>query len=196
MVLSDIDIKREVQKKHIFISPFDSSCVQPASYDLKLGNEFRVFNNLNKPYLDIKNYDDSFMELVRVKGETPLIIHPGEFVLGTTIETVGIPNDLIGRLEGKSSLGRIGIIIHATAGFVDPGFRGNLTLEMTNVANIPITLYPGMKIGQISFMRLETPTEKPYGKVRHSKYWGQKGPTASKIWKDFNKKESKKSRNA
>lgn len=189
MVLSDSDIKREVKKKHILISPFDPKCVQPASYDLKLGREFRVFKSIHKAYFDVKkNSSEDFIELIKIKDSSPLIVHPGEFILARTIETVGIPRDLIGRLEGKSSLGRIGIIVHATAGFIDPGFKGTLTLEMTNVANIPIALYPGMRIAQISFMRMESPAEVPYGEIRGSKYWGQVGPTPSKISEDFKKK--------
>lgn len=189
MILSDVDIKKEIKSKHLIISPFDILSVQPASYDVKLGYEFRIFRNIHKPYLDVKNHIEDFMELIKIKNSKHLIIHPREFILGTTIERIKMPKDLIGRLDGKSSLGRLGIIVHATAGYVDPGFRGYLTLEITNVANIPITLYPEMKIGQISFMRLETPAEIPYGKARDSKYQGQKGPTATRIWKDFARKK-------
>jgi dCTP deaminase len=187
MILSDGNIKKEVAKKHLCISPYDPSCVQPASYDVKLGNQVRIFRNITKAYLDLKNHVDDYMVLVKIKNGEPFIVHPGEFVLGTTIEKLKIPKDMIARLDGKSSLGRLGIIIHATAGYIDPGFRGYITLEITNVANIPIALYPGMRIGQISFMRLESPAEKPYGKERGSKYQNQKGPTVSKIWKDFEK---------
>ena len=187
MILSDVDIKREVKRKHLIITPFDLSSIQPASYDVRLGNEIRIYRNITNAYLDVRDNPRNFMELVRIKKGDPMILHPREFVLGTTIERVKIPRDLIARLDGKSSLGRLGIIIHATAGYIDPGFRGNLTLEMTNVSNIPIALYPGMKIGQVSFMRLETPSEIPYGKPRGSKYQNQKGPTPSKIWKDFKK---------
>lgn len=185
MILSDVDIKREVKKKHLVITPYDSSFVQPASYDVKLGSEVRIFKNLTIAFLDLKEDSKDFMELVRIKNGKPFIIHPGEFVLGSSVKKVKIPRDMIARLDGKSSLGRLGIIIHATAGYIDPGFRGYLTLEMTNVSNIPIALYPGMKIGQVSFMRLETPAEMPYGNERGSKYQNQKGPTASRIWKDF-----------
>lgn len=188
MILSDSDIRQEIAKKHLLISPFDSSLLQPASYDLRLGKEFKVFKSIHKAYFDVKqNNVEEFMELIRIKDGNPLIVHPGEFILGRTIEVVGIPPDLIGRLEGKSSLGRLGIIVHATAGFVDPGFKGTLTLEMSNIANIPIALYPGMKVAQISFMRMETPCEVPYGKVRGSKYWGQIRPTGSRIILDFKK---------
>lgn len=188
MILSDIDIKREVASKHLLILPFDPKSVQPASYDIKLGYEFRIFKNIHKPYLDLKNPIEDFMELIRIKDDKHLIIHPGEFLLGTSIERVRIPSDMIARLDGKSSLGRLGIIVHATAGYIDPGFKGHITLEMTNVANIPIALYPGMRIGQISFMRLETPAGIPYGIRRGSKYQSQKGPTPSRIWKDFKNK--------
>lgn len=187
MILSDGDIKREIKAKHIRVTPFDPSCVQPASYDVKLGNSVRIFKNLTKPFLDIKDNPEDIMELVKIKKGEPFIVHPGEFVLGTTVEKIYIPNDIIARLDGKSSLGRIGIIIHATAGYIDPGFEGYITLEMTNVSNIPIALYPGMRIGQISYMRLETPSTHPYGRGRGSKYQHQFGPTASRIWKDFQK---------
>jgi dCTP deaminase len=189
MILSDVDIRREVKKGHLLISPYDSSSVQPASYDVKLGHEFRIFKNIHKPFLDVKNHLEDFMELIKIKKRGHLIIHPGEFVLGTTVEKVKIPKDLIARLDGKSSLGRLGIIVHATAGYIDPGFNGYITLEMTNVANIPITLYPGMRIGQVSFMRLETPAGRPYGRIRKSKYQGQKGPTVSRVWRDFKGKK-------
>jgi len=190
MILSDIDIKREIRKNHLVISPYHPSSVQPASYDVKLGTEFRIFKNIHKPFLDIRNHIEDFMELIKIKKGSRIIIHPGEFILGTTVERVEIPNDLIARLDGKSSLGRLGIIVHATAGYVDPGFKGYITLELSNMANIPIALYQGMKIGQISFMRLESSAEIPYGRGRNSKYQGQKGPTASRVWKDFKKDRS------
>lgn len=188
MILSDYDIKREIAKKHLLISPYDPSCVQPASYDVKLGHEVRIFKNISKPYLDLIDKEEDYMELIKIKDGEAFIVHPGEFVLGTSIERVGIPRDMIARLDGKSSLGRLGIIIHATAGYIDPGFKGYITFEITNVANIPITLYPEMRVGQLSFMRLETPAERPYGRGRGSKYQGQKGPTASRIWRDFKRK--------
>ena len=188
MILSDIDIKREIKSKHLVITPFDPSCVQPASYDVKLGKEIRVFRNITKAYLDLKDDPKHFMELVKIKNGQPFVVHPGEFVLGTSVERIKIPRDMIARLDGKSSLGRLGIIIHATAGYIDPGFNGYITFEITNVANIPIALYTGIRMGQLSFMRLETPAEIPYGKGRGSKYQGQKGPTASRIWQDFKKK--------
>lgn len=150
-----------------------------------MDSEFRVFKNTQKAYLDVKEDFSQYMELIKIPKDKPLIIHPGEFLLGTTIEKFTIPDDLVAQLMGRSSIGRLGIIVHATAGFIDPGFSGFITLEMTNVANIPIALYPGMRIGQVSFTRLTTPAAHPYSPKRGSKYSGQKGPTASKIWKDF-----------
>lgn len=192
MILSDRNIRQEIKRRHIIITPYDSSCVQPASYDVKLGRQVRIFRNITKAYLDISDDPHKFMELIKIKNGEPFILHPREFVLGTTIEKIIVPRDMIARLDGKSSLGRLGIIIHATAGYIDPGFRGYITLEMTNVSNIPIALYPGMRIGQLSFMRLESPAEIPYGKGRGSKYQDQKGPTASRIWKDYIKNSKKK----
>lgn len=185
MILSDQDIIKEVKSGKLGLSPFDRKAVQPASYDVKLGNEFRIFKNAHKAYLDVKEDLTSFMELVKIKKGDPIIIHPREFVLGTTVEVITLPNDLVSHLNGRSSLGRLGLVIHATAGFIDPGFSGHITLEMTNVANIPIALYPGMRIGQFSFMRLSSPAKVPYGKSRGSKYSGQRGPTVSRLWKDF-----------
>ncbi len=187
MILSDIDIKKEIKAKRLIVTPFNPKNIQPASLDVKLGNEIRIFKNTQKAYLDVKEPFEDYMELIKIPKDKPLIVHPGEFLLGTTVEKVKLPNDLVGQLNGRSSLGRLGIIVHATAGFIDPGFDGYITLEMTNVANIPIALYPGMRIGQIAFIRLSTPSSKPYGKKLNSKYLGQKGPTTSRIWKDFEK---------
>lgn len=185
MILSDRDIQKEISKKRLRISPFKRSSIQPASYDVTLGSEFRIFKNTQKAYLDVKEDFSKFMELVKIPNGKPLIVHPREFLLGTTTEKFKIPDDLVAQLMGRSSIGRLGIIVHATAGFIDPGFEGYVTLEMTNVANIPIALYPGMRIGQVSFTRLSTPAKNPYDTTRGSKYKGQKGPTVSKIWKDF-----------
>jgi dCTP deaminase len=185
MILSDVDIKKEIKSKKLVITPFDPKSIQPASLDVKMSNEFRIFKNSTKPYIDVKEPADEFMELIKIKKGDPIIIHPREFLLGTTIEKVKIPNDLVAQLNGRSSLGRLGIIVHATAGFIDPGFEGFVTLEITNVANLPIALYPGMRIGQLAFTRLSTPAENPYGPKKGSKYHGQVGPTMSKIWKDF-----------
>ena len=187
MILSDIDIKKEIKSGRLRITPFDKNSIQPASLDVKMGSEFRIFKNTQKAFLDVKEPADDYMEFIKIPNGKPLIVHPGEFLLGTTIEKIKLPNDLVGQLNGRSSLGRIGIIVHATAGFIDPGFEGYITLEMTNLANIPIMLYPGMRIGQIAFTRMSSAAEKPYGPSRGSKYSGQVGPTISRIWKDFEK---------
>src|SRR5712691_3804255 len=170
----------------IVIEPFDEANVQPSSVDLHVDAQFRVFANSRYPFIDVKREMPDLTELVDVKEGEPFILHPGEFVLGSTLERVGIPDDMVARLEGKSSLGRLGLLIHSTAGYVDPGWDGYLTLELSNVANLPITIYPGMKIGQISFFRLTTPADVPYGsKATGSKYQGQRGPTASKFFEEF-----------
>src|SRR5436309_5709296 len=159
--------------------------MQPSSVDVRVDHYFRVFRNSRYPYIDVKSEQEELTELVEVRDEA-FILHPGEFVLGSTLERVALPDDLVARLEGKSSLGRLGLLIHSTAGYVDPGWDGYLTLELSNVANLPITIYPGMKIGQISFFRLTTPADEPYGsKSRRSKYQGQRGPTASKFFEEF-----------
>ena len=191
MILSDVDIKKEIKSKRLVISPLDLKAIQQASLDLKMAAEFRVFKNSIKPYLDVKEPADEFMELIKIKKGDPIIIHPGEFLLGTTVEKVKIPNDLVAQLNGRSSLGRLGIIVHATAGFIDPGFEGRITLEITNIANLPIALYPGMRIGQLAFIKLSSPSQNPYSPKRGSKYSGQVGPTTSRIWKDFEKGKKK-----
>ena len=186
MVLSDRTIKEEIAAGRIVIEPFDPSCVQPASVDLHLDNKFLVFRNSRRAYIDVRKNMEDLMDLVEIDDDVPFILHPGEFVLGSTSERITLPDDLVARLEGKSSLGRIGLLIHSTAGYVDPGWRGNLTLELSNVANLPITLYRGMKIGQISFIKMTTPVENPYGSGKiGSRYQGQTLPTASRIHKDF-----------
>ncbi len=184
MILSDRTIREEIDAGRIVIDPFDPSCVQPSSVDLHVDNQFRVFANSRYPYIDVKEEMPDLTELVEVKPDEPFILHPGEFVLGSTAERIGIPNDLVARLEGKSSLGRLGLLIHSTAGYVDPGWDGYLTLELSNVANLPITLYPGMKIGQISFFKLTTPADVPYG-AAGNKYQGQRGPTPSRFFREF-----------
>jgi dCTP deaminase len=185
MILSDRDIRDAIESGRVVIDPYDPRCIQPSSVDLHVDSQFRVFANSRYPYIDVRKDMPDLTELVEVKDDEPFILHPGEFVLGSTLERVGIPDDLVARLEGKSSLGRLGLLIHSTAGYVDPGWDGYLTLELSNVANLPITLYPGMKIGQISFFRLTTPAETPYGKAGN-KYQGQRGPTASRFFEDFN----------
>ncbi|HEX2267502.1 MAG TPA: dCTP deaminase [Actinomycetota bacterium] len=186
MILSDRSIREEISKGRIEIDPFDDACVQPSSVDLHVDRRFRTFHNARYPYIDVKAEMPDLTELVEVEDKVPFILHPGEFVLGSTLERVRLPDDLVARLEGKSSLGRLGLLIHSTAGYVDPGWDGYLTLELSNVANLPITIYPGMKIGQISFFRLTTAAEVPYGaSVRGSKYQGQRGPTASRFFEEF-----------
>jgi dCTP deaminase len=160
--------------------------VQPSSVDVRVDNRFRVFHNARYPFIDVRRPMDDLTELVEVADDEPFILHPGEFVLGQTLERVRLPDDLVARLEGKSSLGRLGLLIHSTAGFVDAGFEGNLTLELSNVANLPITIYHGMPIGQISFMRMDGPVESPYGsRETRSKYQGQAEPTPSRFYLNF-----------
>ena len=186
MILSDRSIREEIQLGRIEIDPFDEGCVQPSSVDLHVDRTFRTFHNARYPFIDVKKEMPELTELVEVDEGTAFILHPGEFVLGSTFERVELPNDLVARLEGKSSLGRLGLLIHSTAGYVDPGWEGNLTLELSNVANLPITLYDGMKIGQISFQRMSSPVEVGYGDARiGSKYRGQRDPTASLYHRDF-----------
>ncbi len=186
MILSDRDIRKAIGDGQIGIEPFDEADVQPASVDLHVDQFFRTFHNHRHPFIDVKKPMEDLTELLDVGPDGPFILHPGEFVLGSTTEYVRLPDDLVARLEGKSSLGRLGLLIHSTAGFVDPGFEGHLTLELSNVANLPITIYPGMKIGQISFFRLSSPADHPYGSIATgSKYQGQRGPTASRYFKNF-----------
>jgi dCTP deaminase len=185
VILSDRDIRAEVAAGRIVIDPFSPDAVQPSSVDLHIDRRFRVFRNTRYPYIDVRVEQPDLTELVEI-GDEPFILHPGEFVLGSTLERVSLPDDLVARLEGKSSLGRLGLLIHSTAGYVDPGWDGNLTLELSNVANLPITLYHGMKIGQISFQRMSSPVEIGYGDARiGSKYRGQRDPTASLYHRDF-----------
>ncbi len=185
MVLSDRSIMEAIHAGQIGIEPFDDSCVQPSSVDLHVDRYFRLFRNHTSRVIDVREDQEDLTELVDV-GDNPLILHPGEFVLGSTTEKVTLPDNLVARLEGKSSLGRLGLLIHSTAGFVDAGWTGNLTLELSNVANLPITVYPGMKIGQISFLEMTTPAAHPYGSDRlNSKYQGQWGPTPSRYAENF-----------
>ena len=186
MVLSDRTIRRELDEGRIVVRPIDPDDIQPASIDLHLDNRFLVFSNSRQPYIDVQQPLENLTEPVEIDDATPFMLHPGEFVLGSTQEHIELPNDLVARLEGKSSLGRIGLLIHSTAGFVDPGWQGRLTLELSNVARLPIALYQGMKIGQISFLRLTEPAERLYGSPElGSKYQGQSGPTASRFHRDF-----------
>ena len=188
MVLSDRTIKEELAKGRIVIDPLDPSDIQPASVDLHLDRKLLVFRNTRQPYIDVRKDLPDLTEIEEIPDDTPFILHPGEFVLASTMESVTLPDDVVARLEGKSSLGRIGLLIHSTAGYVDPGWSGHLTLELSNVANLPVTLYYRMKIGQISFLRLTTPADNLYGSpVLGSKYQGQVEPTASRFFKDFSK---------
>src|ERR1700740_3680675 len=163
MVLSDATIARCLSEGRIGIDPYDDALLQPSSVDVRVDRFFRVFHNARYPFIDVKQPQEELTELVEIDDERPFILHPGEFGLGSTLERVTLPDDLVARLEGKSSLGRLGLLIHSTAGFIDPGWDGYLTLELSNVANLPITIYHGMKIGQISFFRLSTPADVPYG---------------------------------
>jgi dCTP deaminase len=185
VVLSDRTIGRLINEGRIEIDPYDASLLQPSSLDVRVDRYFRVFRNNRYPHIDVKREQEDLTEQVAIDDE-PFILHPGEFVLGSTLERVRLPDDLVARLEGKSSLGRLGLLIHSTAGFIDPGFDGHVTLELSNVANLPITIYHAMKIGQLSFMQLSEPASTPYGAdALGSKYQGQRGPTPSRYWQNF-----------
>jgi dCTP deaminase len=186
VILSDRTIREELAAGRILIEPLDPADIQPSSVDLRLDRFFRVFRNHTSRLIDVREDQENLTELVEIRAEDAFILHPGEFVLGSTAERVTLPDDLVARLEGKSSLGRLGLLIHSTAGFVDAGWDGYLTLELSNVATLPITLYPGMKIGQISFLRMTTPADVPYGSAQvGSKYQGQRGPTPSRYFENF-----------
>ncbi|MGH9299112.1 MAG: dCTP deaminase [Acidimicrobiales bacterium] len=186
MILSDRTIREEIESGRVGIEPLGEGCIQPSSVDLHVDRYFRVFRNHSQRVIDVKENQEELTELVEVIGSEALILHPGEFVLGSTVERVRLPGDLVGRLEGKSSLGRLGLLIHSTAGFVDAGWDGFLTLELSNVANLPITVYPGMKIGQISFIKMTSPADVPYGSEGlGSKYQNQRGPTPSRYFENF-----------
>jgi dCTP deaminase len=186
VILSDRSLREAIAAGRLVVDPLDDDAIQPSSIDVRLDNRFRVFYTARHPYIDVKQPMEDLTELVEVKPDDAFILHPGEFVLGSTLEQVGIPPDLAARLEGKSSLGRLGLMTHSTAGFLDPGFTGHVTLELSNVANLPITLYPGMRIGQIAVFQLTTAAERPYGsRGVGSKYQGQRGPTPSRYWENF-----------
>ena len=186
VLLSDRDIRAEIAAGRLALEPFDDSLVQPSSIDVRLDNLFRVFNNTRYTHIDPSIRQDELTSLVQAEDGEPFVLHPGEFVLGSTLELCSLPDDLAGRLEGKSSLGRLGLLTHSTAGFIDPGFSGHITLELSNVANLPITLWPGMKIGQLCLLRLTSPAEFPYGSTQAgSKYQGQRGPTPSRSYQNF-----------
>jgi dCTP deaminase len=189
VVLSDRTIRTEIEAGRIVVDPFDPDLVQPSSVDVRVDRKFRVFHNARQPYIDVRRPMEDLTELVEPPPSEPFILHPGEFVLGQTLERLTLPDDLVARLEGKSSLGRLGLLIHSTAGFVDAGFSGKLTLELSNVANLPITIYEGMPIGQVSFMRMDSPVERPYGSsAAGSKYQGQDEPTPSRFHLNFEKR--------
>jgi dCTP deaminase len=186
VLLSDRDLKAEIDKGRVNLEPYDPKMVQPSSIDVRLDKFFRTFENHKYAYIDPAEDQPDLTRLVETPANEPFILHPGEFVLGSTYEVVSLPDDLAGRLEGKSSLGRLGLLTHSTAGFIDPGFSGHITLELSNVANLPIKLWPGMKIGQLCLFRLSSPAEHPYGSAIYgSKYQGQRGPTASKAYLNF-----------
>jgi dCTP deaminase len=186
VILSDRSLREALAAGRIVIDPLDEACIQPSSIDVKLDRLFRVFRNHTAGVIDVKQDMRDLTELVEIADDGVFMLHPGEFVLGSTLERVAVPDDLVARIEGKSSLGRLGLLIHSTAGFIDAGFDGHVTLELANVANLPITLYPGMKIGQISFLKMTTPADKPYGAgASGSKYQGQRGPTPSRYFENF-----------
>lgn len=188
MILSDRTLREMLAAGRIVIDPLDESLIQPSSIDVRISHLFRVFRNHTAAVIDVKRDMTGLTELVEMPddGTEAFMLHPGEFVLGSTLERIAVPDDLVGRVEGKSSLGRLGLLIHSTAGFIDAGFDGHITLELANVASLPITLYPGMKIGQVSFMQMTTPADQPYGQgASGSKYQGQAGPTPSRYFSNF-----------
>ncbi|HEU4849862.1 MAG TPA: dCTP deaminase [Terrimesophilobacter sp.] len=188
MLLSDRDIKAELDAGRVGLDPLDLSMIQPSSIDVRLDRFFRLFDNHKYPFIDPAEDQPELTHLVESQDEAPFILHPGEFVLGSTFELVTLPDDVAARLEGKSSLGRLGLLTHSTAGFIDPGFTGHVTLELSNVATLPIKLWPGMKIGQLCFFRLSSPAERPYGSSEYSsRYQGQRGPTASRSFQNFHR---------
>lgn len=191
MILSDRSIREELAAGHIGIDPFTDEQIQPSSVDLRLGSRFRRFQRTNQPFIDIKRPVHDLMEVLEVRPGEPVIVRPREFMLGTTVETITIPDNMVGQLEGRSSLGRLGIIIHSTAGYIDPGFSGQVTLEISNLLEEAVALYPGMRIAQIFFSRLTTPADRPYGSGElASKYQGQEDTTASRLYLDFQESQT------
>ncbi|WP_093840098.1 dCTP deaminase [Streptomyces aidingensis] len=188
MLLSDKDIRTEIDAGRVRIDPFDPTMVQPSSIDVRMDRFFRVFENHRYPHIDPSVEQPDLTRMIEPQGDEPFILHPGEFVLASTYETITLPDDIASRLEGKSSLGRLGLLTHSTAGFIDPGFSGHVTLELSNVATLPIKLWPGMKIGQLCMFRLSSPAERPYGSGAFgSRYQGQRGPTPSRSYIDFHR---------
>ena len=188
MLLSDRDIRAELDSGRVALDPLDLAMVQPSSVDVRLDRYFRLFDNHKYPVIDPSIDQPDLTRLVEVEPDESFVLHPGEFVLGSTYEQITLPDDVAARLEGKSSLGRLGLLTHSTAGFIDPGFSGHVTLELSNVATLPILLWPGMKIGQLCFFRLSSPAEHPYGSGPYgSRYQGQRGPTASRSFQSFHR---------
>ena len=186
MLLSDRDIRAQIEAGRIGLDPLNMELIQPSSMDVRLDRFFRLFDNHKYPFIDPREQQDDLTRFVEVASDEPFILHPGEFVLGSTFDFVSLPDDIAARLEGKSSLGRLGLLTHSTAGFVDPGFQGHVTLELSNVATLPIKLWPGMKIGQLCFFQLSSASENPYGSAKYgSRYQGQRGPTASRSYLNF-----------
>jgi dCTP deaminase len=193
VLLSDGDLRKELDSGHLGLEPFDEVMIQPSSVDVRLDRFFRVFNNTKYTHIDPRQQQDDLTTMVEAEDDEPFVLHPGEFVLGSTFESVRLPDDLAGRLEGKSSLGRLGLLTHSTAGFIDPGFNGHITLELSNVANLPITLWPGMKIGQLCLFRLSSAAEHPYGSQKAgSRYQGQRGPTPSRAYLNFHRVDTRR----
>ena len=192
MLLSDRDIRAEIAANRVGVEPFDEVMIQPSSVDVRLDKFFRVFENHKYSVIDPSTEQAELTREVIAEGDEPFILHPGEFVLASTYEVITLPDDIAGRLEGKSSLGRLGLLTHSTAGFIDPGFSGHITLELSNVANLPVKLFPGMKIGQLCLIKLSSPAEHPYGSEKYgSRYQGQRGPTASRSFKNFHRSKIK-----
>ena len=192
MLLSDRDIRAERAANRVGVEPFEEAMIQPSSVDVRLDKFFRVFENHKYSVIDPSTEQAELTREVIAEGDEPFILHPGEFVLASTYEVITLPDDIAGRLEGKSSLGRLGLLTHSTAGFIDPGFSGHITLELSNVANLPVKLFPGMKIGQLCLIKLSSPAEHPYGSEKYgSRYQGQRGPTASRSFKNFHRSKIK-----
>jgi dCTP deaminase len=192
VLLSDRDIRAEITANRVGVEPFEEAMIQPSSVDVRLDKFFRVFENHKYSVIDPSTEQAELTREVIAEGDEPFILHPGEFVLASTYEVITLPDDIAGRLEGKSSLGRLGLLTHSTAGFIDPGFSGHITLELSNVANLPVKLFPGMKIGQLCLIKLSSPAEHPYGSEKYgSRYQGQRGPTASRSFKNFHRSKIK-----
>jgi len=188
VLLSDRDIRAQIDAGRVRLDPYDASMIQPSSIDIRMDRYFRLFDNHKYPFIDPAADQEDLTRLVEADPGEPFVLHPGEFVLGSTYEQVTLPDDVAARVEGKSSLGRLGLLTHATAGFVDPGFSGHVTLELSNVATLPIKLWPGMKIGQLCFFQLSSPAENPYGSAKYgSHYQNQRGPTASRSFSNFHR---------